>query len=316
MSEADKIIKSLRDSGKKVEEFYMSNKTSDKNVANIEDDIEILESIVKVHNDFLQGVNKESINEKEIRALEHLLSDYKNMKFNYENLIHDISLIAESLDMQEDSTIEEIALRISEEMYNQQQINEEHQKLNGELRQAINTVEKEKSDWIKAYQEEKDSQFELLKRIKELEEETTKLKAQHIFTRNKATDEEKAELYDVIDKTLGTFLEQEKPIWQQEMTTDKMNLEEALNVVDSMYQDRYKIIRENDTIYVDRLKDVKFTNLEFASVILLREVQSLQRKLENSIPKQVVIDLIANETIDISGFECIAVEDLEKIIGG
>ena len=140
-------------------------------MSNIEDDIEILESIVKVHNDFLQGVNKESINEKEIRALEHLLSDYKNMKFNYENLIHDISLIAESLDMQEDSTIEEIALRISEEMYNQQQINEEHQKLNGELRQAINTVEKEKSDWIKAYQEEKDSQFELLKRIKELEEE-------------------------------------------------------------------------------------------------------------------------------------------------
>ena len=39
MSEADKIIKSLRDSGKKVEEFYMSNKTSDKNVAKIEDNV-------------------------------------------------------------------------------------------------------------------------------------------------------------------------------------------------------------------------------------------------------------------------------------
>lgn len=128
------------------------------------------------------------------------------------------------------------------------------------------------------------------KRIKELEEETTKLKAQHIFTRNKATDEEKAELYDVIDKTLGTFLEQEKPIWQQEMTTDKMNLEEALNIVNEMYQDRYKIIQENDTIYVDKLKDVKFTNLEFASVILLREVQSLQNKFKNSIPTQKVID--------------------------
>ena len=229
----------------------MSNKTSDKNVANIEDDIEILESIVKVHNDFLQGVNKESINEKEIRALERVLLHYKNMKFNYENLIHDISLIAESLDMQEDSTIEEIAIRISEEMYNQQQ---------------------------------KD------KRIQELEEETTKLKAHHVFTRNEATDEEKAELYDVIDKTLGTFLEQEKPIWQQEMTTDKMNLEEALNIVNEMYQDRYKIIQENDTIYVDKLKDVKFTNLEFASVILLREVQSLQNKFKNSIPTQKVID--------------------------
>ena len=139
---------------------------------------------------------------------------------------------------------------------------------------------------ILAEREQKD------KRIQELEEETTKLKAHHVFTRNKATDEEKAELYDVIDKTLGTFLEQEKPIWQQEMTTDKMNLEEALNIVNEMYQDRYKIIQENDTIYVDKLKDVKFTNLEFASVILLRGIQSLQSKLNNSIPKQVVIDKI------------------------
>ena len=129
-------------------------------------------------------------------------------------------------------------------------------------------------------------------RIQELEEENKKLKAQHVFTRNEATNEEKAELYDVIDKTLDTFLEKEKAIYQQKMTTDKMNLEEALNIVDAMYQDRYKIIEENNTVYVDRLKDVKFTNLEFASVILLREVQSLQSKLKNSIPKQVVIDKI------------------------
>lgn len=259
MSEADKIIESLKNSGRKVEEFYTGNKTSDKNVGNIEDDIEILESIVKVHNDFLQGVNKESINEKEIRALERVLLHYKNMKFNYENLIHDISLIAESLDMQEDSTIEEIAIRISEEMYNQQQ---------------------------------KD------KRIQELEEENRKIKAQHVFTRrNEATDEEKAELYDVIEKTVDEFLEKEKTIWEQKMTTEKMSLEEAINIVDAMYQDRYKIIEENDTVYVDRLKDVKFTNLEFASVILLRGIQSLQSKLNNSIPKQVVIDKI--EEIEI-----------------
>lgn len=37
---------------------------------------------------------------------------------------------------------------------------------------------------------------------------------------------------------------------------------------------------------------------------------------DNSIPKQVVIDLIENETINISGFECIAVEDLEKVLEG
>ena len=179
-----------------------------------------------------------------------------------------------------------------------------------EFKHCVTDREERAIENILAELEQKD------KRIQELEEETTKLKAHHVFTRNEATDEEKAELYDVIDKTLDTFLEKEKPIWQQEMKTDKMSLEEALNVVDSMYQDRYKIIRENDTIFVDRLKDVKFTNLEFASVILLREVQSLQSKLKKSITKQDIKDLIANETIDISGFECIAVEDLEKIIGG
>ena len=42
MSEADKIIKNLKNSGKKVEEFYVSNKTSDKNVANIEDDVKLV----------------------------------------------------------------------------------------------------------------------------------------------------------------------------------------------------------------------------------------------------------------------------------
>lgn len=147
----------------------------------------------------------------------------------------------------------------------QKQINEEHQRINGELRE----------------------------KVKELEEENKNLKAQHIFTRNNnATDKEKAELYDVIDKTIDTFLEQEKPIWQQEMIKDKMSLEEALSIVDEMYQNKYKIIEKNNTIYVDKLNDIKFTSLEFASVRLLREVQSLQYKLENSISKQVVKDKI------------------------
>ena len=35
--------------------------------------------------------------------------------------------------------------------------------------------------------------------------------------------------------------------------------------------------------------------------------------LENSIPKQKVKELIKNETINISGFECIAVEDLIEL---
>lgn len=36
--------------------------------------------------------------------------------------------------------------------------------------------------------------------------------------------------------------------------------------------------------------------------------------LENSIPKQKIKNLIKNKTINISGFECIAIEDLEKLM--
>ena len=244
MSEADKIIESLKKSGKKVEEFYMSNKTSD-NVANIEDDVKILNNFCEyedavVLTDYALTLVQE--------AIEHILAELE----------------------QKDKRIKELE----------------------EKNKHLSNVSDYETISLECVHLEE--QLEIVNsRVQELEEENKKLKAQCIFTRNNnATDQEKAELYDMIDKTIDTFLEQEKQIWQQEMTTDKMNLEEALNIVDAMYQDRYKIIEENNTVYVDRLKDVKFTNLEFASVILLREVQSLQSKLKNSIPKQVVIDKI------------------------
>ena len=52
----------------------------------------------------------------------------------------------------------------------------------------------------------------------------------------------------------------------------------------------------------------------------LEEENRIQRRQLNSafdrgwIPKQKVKDLIENETINISGFECIAVEDLEELL--
>ena len=191
MSEADKIIKNLKNSGKKVEEFYVSNKTSDKNVVT-EEDIRVINKIISFYK------NIDILYNKEIQALERVLAEREQDK----------------------------------------------------------------------------------KRIQELEEENKKVKAQHVFTRNEATDEERAEIYDVIDKSIDEFLEKEKPIWEQEIIASEMSLEEAINFVDAMYQDKYKMIEENNTIYVDRLKDVKFTNLEFASVILLREVQ-IERKVED-----------------------------------
>lgn len=79
------------------------HKGSDINVGSIEEDIKILKSIIKVHNDFFPESNKETINEKEIKALNNLINDYKRQK----------------------------------------QINEEHQKINGELREKVKELEEE-----------------------------------------------------------------------------------------------------------------------------------------------------------------------------
>ena len=51
-------------------------------------------------------------------------------------------------------------------------------KENEELKNAVNIVNKEKSDWIRAYQEEKDKQFELLRSsipVKEVKDEIEEL---------------------------------------------------------------------------------------------------------------------------------------------
>lgn len=88
-----------------------------------------------------------------------------------------------------------------------------------------------------------------------------------------------------------------KPYWEQIMIEEKMTIEEAETIIDDMYQDRHKIIEERNgrgvTIHLDKLDDVKFTNLEFASVRALREIQSLRRKVENSIPEFKIKNLIA-----------------------
>lgn len=52
---------------------------SDKNVASVED-LKVLKSIVKVHNDFLKGSGKETISEREIQAIEHILSEREQDK--------------------------------------------------------------------------------------------------------------------------------------------------------------------------------------------------------------------------------------------
>lgn len=47
----------------------------------------------------------------------------------------------------------------------------------------------------------------LIKGYRELEEDNKELKASHIITHNKVSDEEKAKLFDVIDNSIDTFLD-------------------------------------------------------------------------------------------------------------
>ena len=47
----------------------------------------------------------------------------------------------------------------------------------------------------------------LIKGYRKLEEKNKELKASHIITHNKVSDEEKAKLFDVIDNSIDTFLD-------------------------------------------------------------------------------------------------------------
>ena len=135
------------------------------------------------------------------------------------------------------------------------------------------------------------------KQSKEIEE----LKASHITTNNKATNTEKAKIFDVIENSIDTYIEKSKPYWEQIMTKDEMTIEEALTIIDDMYQDRYKIMSqktEKETIVdLSKMDYIKFTNLEWASVRVLREVQSLNhkfKKLEDKI-KAKIEDILNSE---------------------
>ena len=103
MSEADKIIESLKNSGKKVEEFYMSSKGRDINVGSIEEDVDELKSIMNLRT--VSGFAYSQKNTLSLqKAIKNVLTDYTRQK----------------------------------------QINEEHQKINGELREKVKELEEER----------------------------------------------------------------------------------------------------------------------------------------------------------------------------
>ena len=73
-------------------------------------------------------------------------------------------------------------------------------------------------------------------------------------------------------------------------------------------------------IYELKQKDKQIQELEKEKIELKEYNKIVSDRIveykKNSISTQAVIDLIENETIDISGFECIAVEDLQELLEG
>ena len=144
-------------------------------------------------------------------------------------------------------------------------------------------------------------------KIDEQSKEIEELKASHITTKNKATNTEKAKIFDVIENSIDTYIEKSKPYWEQIMTKDEMTIEEALTIIDDMYQDRYKIMSqktEKETIVdLSKMDYIKFTNLEWASVRVLREIQSLRHKIrefiKNELPDDEIMKCCSN--YDVNG---------------
>lgn len=110
--------------------------------------------------------------------------------------------------------------------------------------------------------------------------------------------------------------------------------EEAFNelidnfeIVNTLTEYGRKAIKQNVKNLQKRIKELEEENgiLEFQNKQVENYVKELKKYnktvsdriveyKKNSISKQKVKDLIENETINISGFECIAVEDLEELL--
>lgn len=165
----------------------------------------------------------------------------------------------------------------------------------------------------------------LIAENEELKEEIEELKASHITTKNKSTNTEKAKIFDVIENSIDTYIEKSKPYWERIMTKDEMTIDEALTIIDDMYQDRYKIMSqktEKETIVdLGKMDYIKFTNLEWASVRALREVQSLNNKLEKLEDKikTKIEEVKEDENPSISSFQEYAqeyaIDKLQSLLG-
>ena len=116
--------------------------------------------------------------------------------------------------------------------------------------------------------------------------------------------------FEFVDCLLAELEQKDKRIQELENKLQDINTYILINGIDESLRTATQIRVENQHEYIIQQKINK-----------LKEERNHWHgcfidALESSIPKRVITDLIANETIDISGFECIAVEDLQELLKG
>lgn len=166
----------------------------------IEEDIKILESIIKINNDYLKGIENQTINQKEIKAIEHILSDYKRtLKENERYKKSDYETIC-----LENNELREITDRIQSE-YN------DLLKDNFKLKNELETKRKEYQETYKDVREE----------LKELRKENEELKKDYYNVINKIENK-----IDILDIAISEciYIDDDDKAYKKAVEKDKLCL--------------------------------------------------------------------------------------------
>lgn len=128
-------------------------------------------------------------------------------------------------------------------------------------------------------------------------------KVEEFYTGNKTSDKNVAN---------DSVIAHKFAVMQQQINEKDKRIQELESLKEVLFNNYIEQKQQKDK----RIQELEEENTKYKNSFN-QQVEILKdtiKKLNESIPKQAIIDLIKNETIDISGFECIAVEDLEKLL--
>lgn len=232
----------------------------------IEEDIKILESIIKINNDYLKGIENQTINQKEIKAIEHILSDYKRVlkenerykKSDYETICLENNELREITDriQSEYKDLLKDNFKLKNELETKRK---EYQETYEDIREELGELKKENEELnnrcrnldkeAQAYLEELAGDNTLTRRtIKQLQEENEECKLDVQDYLKQA--QENAEMYRKAQKKIQDLKA------ENEELKNKLNLKQFdVNIVYNDYLEKLDEYERN-TIPIQRIKDI------------------------------------------------------------